>query len=158
MSAKLAQPPCQRPHRAGVEEVELRMGKLFHLRARPPGRQPDANQRIDEDPEEALHGGSGNTRVPRYARDVHDLCIHEAGDLEEAAERVEVLDEPFLADLLGEVVLGIGFEKIDSRGVARRIGPDRRQTAEAQHSFEIEFSAEFYTSSPSPRYRAMCPT
>ena len=131
----------QRAHDARVEEVELRVRDFLHLRARAPGGQPVSDQCVDEDFEVALHGGASDRGVARHACDVHHLRVHRRRHFEEACKRIEILHHGFLADLLRDVVLHVGFEQIDAVGLAP-CGPHRRQRAEAQRVFEPEASAD----------------
>ena len=82
------------------EPIELRLGCLFHLRARPVGRQPIPNQRIDQNLEEAPGGLAGDRGISGDIGYVRTLPGRKRSDFEKAAETAEIPDQSLGFDLL----------------------------------------------------------
>ncbi len=132
---RIAQSTLERADDARIEEVELGMRHLLDPGPGLPGREPDADQRVGEHIEVALHRHAGHAGIARDVAVVEHLAVHEAGDLQEAREGIQVPDERLLLDLLAKVRERIG---LDRRNGPARMRPDVRQKPEGERAGALE--------------------
>lgn len=128
---RFAQPPRQRPYDATIEQVELRMAGLLHLRARSPCGQPRADQGVHQGLEVALHGRARHGGIACQRGDVGDLAVGQCGNFQKATEGFEAPHQRLSPDLLREIGFDVSLEQVDAAGNAA-LAAHQRQAAEAQ--------------------------
>ena len=131
--------PLRRPNQPRVDPVELRVTALANPQLRLVRRQPVRQQRVFQDVQVALHGGSGHAAVAREPRDVDGGAMAESGDRQEAGEAGQIPHQRFGADLLAQVELHVALQR--GAPVLRR--PDERDRPGPKRRLEIEVAAQF---------------